>query len=304
MRLTDLTFDDGGTSLTYAEAVAGGAIQPYGWVYDSAADGYRLMHPDLAGAVEQIPPWGALFLEARQPIDVLIPASEGSSASSRSAARGYALRLEVEGASCALARIDGRTQALLAPAPPDAEAGVTLRALSATENRFDLEVAPTEERRGDPVVVRLEGMEHLPRHLTAQLTVKETGRAVSLRRQSWIDLPALDGARTLVVRVMPRTLSLSLRIHAAATARGVATVEYRVSAPATVSAVVLNQAGRIVASMDGGTVSPGVHQLSWAGRSDRGTSLPAGDYRIELRADSEAGETARATARVHWQGGR
>ncbi len=82
-----------------------------------------------------------------------------------------------------------------------------------------------------------------------------------------------------------------------------ATVHYRVTAPAEVSAVVLNQAGRVVATLEAGTMEPGVHSLSWSGRSDRGTAVPAGEYRIEVRAESESRETARASARVSWQGG-
>lgn len=303
LRLTDLRFEEGGSVLSYDQAVNGGAIRAYGWVYDSSSSVYRLLHPTLNGAAHAVAPWNGFFLEALRPVTALVPAYEAVETETRAAAEGYVLQLTVGGAACTIAELEGRPTALAAPPNPGEPAMVQLLPVPGSAEGIELRLSALENAPLGPYTLKVDGLEALPRRLTALLTDRATGRTISLRNRSWLELPSLEGERTVVLRILPRALSLGISIDTVAAARGVATVHYRVTAPAEVSAVVLNQAGRVVATLEAGTMEPGVHSLSWSGRSDRGTAVPAGEYRIEVRAESESRETARASARVSWQGG-
>lgn len=304
LSLTDIRFAEGDSVLTYEQAASAGAIRPYGWVWDTDVGDYVLLHPGLTGARNRVDPWSGFFLEALRPITALLPATEAVGAGATAAPEGYALTLSVGGATCWIADLDGGPSPLVAPPAPRQEASVRITPVGGdAADTVELELTPIDGRSAGPLTIEVRGVEALPRDYTALLTDRQTGRTVSLRRQSCLQLASLEGPRRLALRVIPRTLSLQLAVESVASARGVATVQYRLTAPAEVRATVMNQAGRIVSTIDAGAMEPGVHTLSWSGRSSQGSAVPAGEYRVELRAESDRAETVRATARISWQGG-
>ncbi|MCS7301849.1 MAG: FlgD immunoglobulin-like domain containing protein [Bacteroidota bacterium] len=64
-------------------------------------------------------------------------------------------------------------------------------------------------------------------------------------------------------------------------------ISYRVRQTAYVQAVVYSTTALIVRRLFAGEQRPGVYDLEWDGRDDKGRSLPEGDYVIEVRIGTE-----------------
>jgi len=312
LALTDLSFVEASNTMSFDQASAAGAVRGYAWTWDDASESYVLLHPTLTGARHAVSPWGAFFLEAMRAVTVRLPVAEASSASATSRSyEGYALtvRAATDSAGCAMV-VCGHSSSgpvvASAPAVPGARGGVELRAVALDDGGkaafsgqdFRLVLAPGGLPPGARVALSVDGLAALPRDLSAYLTDESTGRTISLRVQPWLETTVDSGVRAYTLRVAPRAWGLSVSVVDAVGARGVATVSYRLSCPAEVSAEVLNAAGRVVAGLDQGVQAPGVRELTWTGLTDRGTRAPAGEYRILLTARSETGERATATARV------
>jgi hypothetical protein len=107
---------------------------------------------------------------------------------------------------------------------------------------------------------------------------------------TWAGGPKLTGAAA-------RGLTLSSAC-AAPTRTGGAQVVCSLSAPAEVSARILNVAGRPVRSLFPIAGSAGLNTLLWDGKSDAGLGVPAGQYVIEVTAHAADGQQARVLASV------
>lgn len=96
--------------------------------------------------------------------------------------------------------------------------------------------------------------------------------------------------------IAPTGSALALTASAATpTAAGGAEIVFSLSAPAQITACVLNIAGRPVATVARERGSgAGPQRLLWSGRSDSGTCVPAGAYLVRLTARNEAGQQATA----------
>ncbi|MBM3473479.1 MAG: hypothetical protein FJX75_09440 [Armatimonadetes bacterium] len=104
-----------------------------------------------------------------------------------------------------------------------------------------------------------------------------------------------------VVRVRAKiresTTSLQLTGVAGLPTRAGAQVTFALSAPARVSARVLNLAGRPVATLGlPRDYAPGANALLWNARDSGGLAVPSGIYLIELTARTTQGTEARAVA--------
>lgn len=75
-----------------------------------------------------------------------------------------------------------------------------------------------------------------------------------------------------------------------------ATVSFTLSAPAEVSATVLNLAGRPVAQLPAEAFGAGSQTLSWNTRGSSGVKVPAGQYLVRLRARTPDGTCTEALA--------
>jgi flagellar hook assembly protein FlgD len=83
------------------------------------------------------------------------------------------------------------------------------------------------------------------------------------------------------------------------------TVSYTASAPCSVTATVLNIAGRSVRVLaSGATAAAGVNTLSWDGRSTSGSLVPAGIYLVQLDAVADDGQRVRSVTQLNLSGRR
>lgn len=73
-------------------------------------------------------------------------------------------------------------------------------------------------------------------------------------------------------------------------------LSYTLSAPADVRAVILNMAGRIVATVPAASQEAGVCSLLWKGRNTAGSLVPPGLYLVRLEARAADGAAATALA--------
>ncbi len=154
------------------------------------------------------------------------------------------------------------------------------------------------------VVLSWEDLRGLPREFSASLTDTSTGKTLSMRHEGVYRYRTGDSeeAREFTVTVRRVDAATAFRVNiddATTNARGAATVSFRLTADADVDCVVLNAAGRTVRTVTVGEPMPaGVRSLTWDGRSDSGATLPAGQYRLEIRARSDRGEIARGTVSI------
>ncbi|MBD3174204.1 MAG: S8 family serine peptidase, partial [Armatimonadia bacterium] len=154
------------------------------------------------------------------------------------------------------------------------------------------------------VVLSWQDLRGLPRSYTASLTDEATGEALSMRHEGFYRFTTGDEAETREFTVVVRRVdaATAFRVHvdeASTNARGAATVTFRLTDDAEVDCIVLNAAGRSVRTVAAGeTLAAGVRSLTWDGRSDAGAALPAGQYRLEIRARNDRGEVARGTVSI------
>jgi len=162
-------------------------------------------------------------------------------------------------------------------------------------------VARTEGARD--VTLNWGDLRALPREYAISLTDTQTGEVMSMRHQAVYSFRSTDGEteREFVVTVRRVDPSAAFRVlvESADTVRNGATVSFRLSEDASVDCVVLNVAGRVVRTVTRDErMAAGARSVLWDGRSDAGTAVPAGVYRLEIRARSDRGEIARALATV------
>jgi len=143
----------------------------------------------------------------------------------------------------------------------------------------------------------------LPRDYSVSITDKRTGTTLSMRQEPGYAFRTSSEAETRfftvsVKKIEPGT-AFRISIDEAVTARGLAQVSFRLTQDADVDCIVLNSAGRVVRTvLTSQRMAAGVRSVAWDGRSDGGSALPAGEYRIELRARNNQGEVARGTVSI------
>ncbi|MEI6500967.1 MAG: caspase family protein [Armatimonadota bacterium] len=99
----------------------------------------------------------------------------------------------------------------------------------------------------------------------------------------------LDFVKTSSATLAAAHRGLVVTGTAFATNSGASSIMVSLSAPATVSASIVNLAGREVGVIGDRSLSSGFSTLLWNGKSKQGASVPAGQYLVRLQAKDAAG---------------
>lgn len=138
----------------------------------------------------------------------------------------------------------------------------------------------------------------VPSDVILTLTDTVTGQSVYMRTCSAYTFRNADTAqpRHLCITASPAAgASLTVTgVTAAQAPDGSVRFTYTVSAAAEVTADVLNIAGRAVGTVQGKSTGPGVQTLTWNGRGNGGTRVPAGRYLLRLTARTADGQMAQS----------
>jgi hypothetical protein len=180
--------------------------------------------------------------------------------------------------------------------------------LPAGRTSYEWDLVVTTDIPDTDVAVVLPDLSKLPKDLQVTLTDLDTGKAVYMRTTSqYVFRSGPAGAtRHLRLTVAPRSAGGLVVSGASATAVGSrVTVSYVASVPCTVTARVLNIAGRVVRVIASNVpASAGVNTLAWDGRGTTGSPVPAGTYLIELDAVADNGQRVRCVTHVTLTGRR
>ena len=152
----------------------------------------------------------------------------------------------------------------------------------------------------EPVRLSWPDMRSLPRYYSATLTDLDSGKQVNMRTsESHTFAPGDSGKRDLRITVRRSSPGGGLVIVGVGRQRGMSTVSYRAMNDAVVDVKVLNAAGRIIRRVVEGEVrAAGTHTETWDGRNEKGSTVPTGQYTIEIRGVFEDGTITRATTRL------
>lgn len=312
-----------GVAVSLTQAAANDWFLPYAWGYTGSTP--HLIHDFVAGASPIVQPWEGFWVYAGQAVSVVLYPEAASVSAVRSAAKpaGFAIPISAECGDVvdsghllgvAPASLVG-SEGLGVVAPPalqgdlslrftragsDAAYGVDIRSDSAKSWTWTMRV--TSRAANQPVTLTFGDMRSLPREFDVLLTDKSAGKTISLRTNTSYVLEAGSEGTTRDLTITVRQVGRGLRIAALtteSTSRGNCSVRYTLSAPAEVTARVLNLAGREVARIaESRTQDAGAQSLDWNGRTSLGSSVASGTYVVELEAVSGAGERTRATAQV------
>jgi hypothetical protein len=111
-----------------------------------------------------------------------------------------------------------------------------------------------------------------------------------------VDFNPLAGGVIPTGETLPLTIT---NAAALATRAGGAEIAFGLSAPADITATVLNVAGRPVATVMRDTlVAAGLQRIVWSGRSDHGTAVPNGTYVVRIIARDDNGRQAQSLCAV------
>ncbi|MDI9583404.1 MAG: FlgD immunoglobulin-like domain containing protein [Acidobacteriota bacterium] len=147
------------------------------------------------------------------------------------------------------------------------------------------------------VTVSAPDLSMVPPEYAVILTDKESGKSCYLRTSAGFtfDTGADGASRKMTLEIVPRTGAALVSSMSVQSGTGAAVVTYGLSGPASVTAEVLNIAGRKVRQIVADRVeTAGTHTLVWNLSSDAGTAVPRGLYMIVIQARSEDGQQVRA----------
>jgi hypothetical protein len=149
------------------------------------------------------------------------------------------------------------------------------------------------------------GMARLPRGMSLTLVDLSTNTRTLMNGKSSYDFVPGQGetTRRFQITAQPRGLTyigvtnLMVTTPAPAAGRSVsfATISYELAGVAETSVTIYSPTGLAVRRLaQGRAATPGVNQLVWDLKDDRGRALPTGVYRIEVQAGSTDGRQTRA----------
>ena len=171
-----------------------------------------------------------------------------------------------------------------------------MQARGAGAKTWKFEVA-CSARKGEVSLSWPELNASVPGELALRLEDLDSGRTVYMRTvTSYAYTPGRAGVRHFRLAAGPAGAG-GLRIvsmNAAQTRGGQVVITYQLSAPASVSAEIVNIAGRPVRALVAGREAPtGQNTLVWDGRNGGGVAAPAGTYLLHLTARSPDGEAVK-----------
>ncbi|MCX7597947.1 MAG: hypothetical protein N2512_03630, partial [Armatimonadetes bacterium] len=312
--------DGNGVVMDWQTARALNKIRSALWAY--VLGGYQ--------ASNVISPYVGYWVAANEPLWLIMDTSSTAAAPQRGQAAladcwkgGWVLPLvvragESQDAAVYLGVASGASEGFdvgrdeLKPPPPTAGAYVYAAAVPADPQvgplAVDLRRAAGGEYRvqvltsavGEPVTVSWPDLSALPRDVKPYLFDPVANRRVYMRTSSSYTYVDESGSRTLVVEMSIDKGGALVVSALQAMPRGQgAEVAYTLSRPAAVDVVVMNISGAVVRRLvTGAAQKAGLNRVSWDGRSDRGTPVPAGRYLVTVRAVGENGERTQGVAAV------
>ncbi len=319
---TAIRVTSGAETRTLAQAAEAGWLDSAAWGWKQTAGNpqtgsYILVAEVGAGGVEtEMKPWTGYWIRANRECSLVLPALASTAPAASGAMRGWVLAITAEagGAGSQAFIGSGLAAAIRAadpPAAPTAEAPVPLIRVAAGQWRYaaDLRVgsgtqawefevtvpAATEQRS---VTLRWPGSARLPRSANLTLTDVATGERLFMRMASErrFTMPAEGGIRRFRVEMLPSGQMLRIldaRVLPGRAAGAPRVVTFALSQAATVRVSVLAGGRRIRALGSRAGAAAGTEQVIWDGRDDRGASVPAGLYLVELTATTPDGQMAR-----------
>ena len=309
---------------SYLSIAAGQAVRDYGFLYNPATGGYDLV-TDLTGlgATAIVPKNAGFWIksDAKRTVmvtpvttsevsdekpsvelaagDFLVPivARADSSADTTSVAgvvKDAGDNYKIENPPAVSPYVD-----LYFPGDDGQRLACDVRSTGADTEAWDFVVAT--DLTGSKVELSLPDLSRVPNDKTVTLVDQATGKRIYARTMTSYSYTADEtGLRRFTLEIAPKTQTGL--VVTAATARqtgaGVA-VTYSLSAPATVTATVMNIAGRPMRTLaTGGMAAKGANSLAWNLRANSGTRVPAGRYLVRITAVAENGQSAQAVTAV------
>jgi len=310
-----------------------GSIRPFVYTWDPIAATYLLIaaEPGVGVARSYVLPWEGMWVRALGTSTVSIGVPSGPFEAGRAealqldlGAEGWWLAVEARAGSkadrCCAVGVRSSGPGLAVEKPPAMPNSVYVAVTSAAgeplarsvlpagRTSYEWDLVVTTDIPDTDVAVVLPDLSKLPKDLQVTLTDLDTGKAVYMRTTSqYLFRSGPAGAtRHLRLTVAPRSAGGLVVSGASATAVGSrVTVSYVASVPCTVTARVLNIAGRVVRVIASNVpASAGVNTLAWDGRGTTGSPVPAGTYLIELDAVADNGQRVRCVTHVTLTGRR
>lgn len=330
-----VTFEGATMDLLSADAV--GALSAFAWVWNSTAGMYEIAYPPLEGTQRMIAPWQGFWVIAHKPCRLTLvrplttaravsasarPSVATAGRSSRGLAVAYVLPLEVRTArGRSRCYVGTAEREWLAPQPPQPQGAALITAAApGRQGGYGYGVALAQNCpsaiiwnlrvsqlvAGETVRVSVPDLSGVPANQTVTLEDMAVGRRLSLRTASAYEFTPRSGETTrdlrLTVSRTPQSVLLATGLVAQQTRGGYAQMSFTLSAPAHCSVTVLNMAGRMVRAVEQDVLRPtGSNVVLWDGRSQTGTTVPAGLYLVQLEARSSTGESAKSLTTLRVQ---
>lgn len=332
-RLDSLKVRHNGSEVTLAQAYQNGWTEDYAWVWLQDVSNpytgyYDLVHDPgyLPGVQTQMNPWRGYWVYAHRECDLVVPPPEQANRSAQrtatSANRGWTLPLTARTDS-AVARVligvsgTGRGVSIAPPpSPPAGEGAERLEMiLERDASAFVVDVrgatVPQQEWAlvvrfsavNEPVHLRWEGANRLPRDLSLMLVDESTGRRRYLRTSAEYRFIPAPGETERRFRLIAQCyIDLPLRIvdlRAGQTRSRQVSIQFSLSRAPSVQAEVLDaKEQRLALMQSGSTRQPGPQVLTWQDTDSGGRALPAGVYLVRVVAYDEEGRQAQAMVPV------
>jgi hypothetical protein len=300
-----------------------GVLEPVAWGWDGSQYHQITESGGPPGTTHQVEPWEGFFVHASQDCDLTFapPGTAAVQARATKAERGgWQVRILAEGAGRRDgANVGGTTgggpdrRVLNPPGIPQSvdaffvdpgapgRLASDLRAGERRAHSWQLVVA-SDLPDGD-LSVSWQGIATVPPGVGLTFYDPATDRRLDMRATSSYSFRSgSQGAdRRFIIEAAPRA-ERALVIHSlsAQPARGGGvSLQFVVTQPCRLDAVLANMAGRSVAQLRQGEAVPaGMRALAWDGRSAGGARVPAGRYLLRLRARGQDGAEASAVTPV------
>jgi hypothetical protein len=180
---------------------------------------------------------------------------------------------------------------------------------TAGKAKYQWDLLVTTDLADTDVAVALPDLSKVPSSMRVMLTDVDANKTVYMRTTAQYTFhTATTGTtlRHLQLTVESGTGAGLVITSASARASGShVTVTYTASAPCSVTATVLNIAGRSVRTLAASApAAAGVNTLSWDGRSTSGSPVPSGIYLVQLDAVADSGQRVRSVTQLNLSGRR
>lgn len=182
-----------------------------------------------------------------------------------------------------------------------ANSGAYMSDIRPLGSREGWEITLSAPESAQPYTVTWGNLTNVPRSTRLVLVDTATGRRQYLESTSgYTFTPGNSATRKLRIEVENRTRNglrvMNIFARPSRSAAGTRIdIGYELSSGAEVTAEVKDATGRVIRRFAAGRATPGgVNQLVWDARDDRGVSIAAGTYIVQITARTPEGESARA----------